>query len=171
MAGALKPCVRFRAAFAQRRDRALDLRLTFADAGIDILLVSEVKGDCPIYLLKAQRREVLASGFRRVSLLKGVHDGVRGHTRAGDVESPFRCSMYSPRSMCPASKPRAKVVGGLDETWIQNRILYRPILPNSPPTQPSRQTQNQLNTGRRGNERRPRWPFTFFKIGFTARGA
>jgi hypothetical protein len=49
--------------------------------------MSEVKGNRPIHLLQSERREVLANGFRRVSGLEGIHDGVQGDTRAGDVES------------------------------------------------------------------------------------
>src|SRR5271165_410238 len=85
--GALKTGVSFGPAFAQRRYRALYLLLTFADVGIDFMLVSQVKGNRPVHLFQGQRREVLANRLRRVSGLEGIHDGVQGDTRASDVES------------------------------------------------------------------------------------
>jgi hypothetical protein len=79
--------VQFGAAFAQRRDGALDLFFALANVGADFLLMSEVKNDRPVHLLQGERREVLANGLRRVSGFERIHDGTQGHTGAGDVES------------------------------------------------------------------------------------
>ncbi len=87
VASALKAGVQFGAGFAQRRDGALDLRFPFADVRIDFMLVSEVKGNRPINLLQAERREVLPNGLRRVPGVERIHDGVQGDSRASDVES------------------------------------------------------------------------------------
>src|SRR5579863_7356006 len=87
VAGALKTGVQFRAAFAQRRDGASDLSFTLAYVGIDLLLMSKIERNRPVHLSESQRREVLANGLRRVSCLEGIHDGVQGHTRGGDVET------------------------------------------------------------------------------------
>ena len=100
-AGALKTGVQFGAAFAQRRDGTLDLFFPFADIGIDLLLMSKIKGDRPVHLLQGERREVLANRFRRVSGLEGIHDGVQGDTRAGDVESAVALFNVFARSMRP----------------------------------------------------------------------
>src|ERR1035438_72756 len=88
IAGALKAYVQFGAAFAQMRDRARDLLLTFANIGIDLLLMSEVKRNCPIHLFQSERREVLANGLRRVAAFERIDNGVQGDTGAGDIESP-----------------------------------------------------------------------------------
>jgi len=45
MSGAIKTAVQYGTAFAQRRDRALDLLFTFADVGVDFLLVGKNRGD------------------------------------------------------------------------------------------------------------------------------
>jgi hypothetical protein len=66
-AGALKARIQFRAAFAQMRNRALNLFFSLANVGVDLLLMSEVKSNRPIDLLQAERREILADGFRRVT--------------------------------------------------------------------------------------------------------
>ncbi len=58
MAGALKSGVQFGAALAQSRDRALALFFPFANVGVGFLLMSEVKGNRPVHLLQAERREV-----------------------------------------------------------------------------------------------------------------
>src|SRR3984885_6889525 len=87
VAGALKAGIQFGASFAQRRDGALDVFFPFAEIDINLLLISKVKGNRPVHLLQTEGREVLANGFRRVPGLEGVHDGVQGHTRTGDVES------------------------------------------------------------------------------------
>jgi hypothetical protein len=59
VAGALKTGIPFGAAFAQRRDGAMDLFFAFANVGVDFLLMREVR----------------------------IHDGIQGHTSSGDVES------------------------------------------------------------------------------------
>jgi hypothetical protein len=87
VAGALKTGVQFGAALGQRRDGALDLFFPFTDVGIDLLVMSKIKGNRPVHLLQGERRKVLANCFRRVPGLKGIHDGVQRHRRAGDVES------------------------------------------------------------------------------------
>ena len=87
MPGAFKTGIEFGAAFAQRRDRALDLFFPFANIGIDLLLMSKIEGNRAIHLFQGERREVLANGLRRVSGLERIHDGVQRDTRAGDVES------------------------------------------------------------------------------------
>jgi hypothetical protein len=51
VAAALKTGVQFGAAFAQRRDGALDLGFAFPNVGVDLLLVSKVEGNCTIHLL------------------------------------------------------------------------------------------------------------------------
>jgi hypothetical protein len=87
MACALKACVQFGAAFAQMRDRARDRLFTFANIGIDLQLVSEVKRNRPVHLFQSERREVLANGLRRITGFERIDDRVEGDTRAGDLES------------------------------------------------------------------------------------
>jgi hypothetical protein len=101
VAGALKAGLQFGAALAQRREGALDLFFPFTDVGVDPLLMSKIEGNCSVHLLQAQRREVLANGLRRISSLKGIHDGVQRHTRTGDVESAVPLFDVFARSMFP----------------------------------------------------------------------
>jgi len=87
VAGTLKPTVQLGAALAQRRDRTPDRRFPLADVGINLLLMGKIKGNRPIYLLKRERREILANRLWRVSSRERIHDGVEGDTRPGDVKS------------------------------------------------------------------------------------
>jgi len=43
VSGARQGCIQCGAAFAHRRERAVDLRFTFADIGIDLLLIEQGK--------------------------------------------------------------------------------------------------------------------------------
>src|SRR5271170_4120477 len=98
MAGALKACVQFGAAFAQMRDRAIGLLFAFANIGIDPLLVSEVKRNRAIHLFQSERREVLANGVRRITGLERIDDRVEGDTRAGEVGSAVALLNVSDRN-------------------------------------------------------------------------
>ena len=57
VAGALKTGVNFMPALAQRRYRALDLRFTFANVAVDLPLMSEIKSNRSLHLLKAEEEE------------------------------------------------------------------------------------------------------------------
>jgi hypothetical protein len=46
------------------RDGALDLFFPFADVGVGLMFMRQVKRNRPIYLLQTERREVLANGLR-----------------------------------------------------------------------------------------------------------
>lgn len=57
MTGGLKTGVQFGAAFAQRRDGALDLFFAFANVGADFLLMSEVKSNRPYTCSKVREEK------------------------------------------------------------------------------------------------------------------